>query len=48
MGELLCSHFNMEDGICNIFGVLCFVISRDVKMQLKRKERFEQCVEKVL
>ena len=31
-----------------IFGILCFIISRKVKMQLKRKIRFMQCMEKVL
>ena len=30
----------MEDGRkCNIFSILCFIISRKVKMQLKLKEK---------
>ena len=33
--------------ILNIFGVLCFLISRKVKMQPKHK-RFVQCTEKML
>ncbi|KAM9087253.1 uncharacterized protein AAG666_015045 isoform 2-T5 [Megaptera novaeangliae] len=32
----------------NIFGILCFLIPRKVKTQLKRKKRFMQCMEKVL
>ena len=28
----------MEE-ICNIFGILCFIISRKVKTQLKRKKK---------
>ena len=49
MGESLCSHFNIEGGeICNIFSVLCFIISRKVKTPLKCKERFVQCMQKVL
>ena len=37
-GEFLCSHFNNEDGkIHNIFDILCFIISRKVKRQLKHK-----------
>ena len=32
----------------NIFSILCFVISRKVKMQLKRTKRFGQCMEKVV
>ena len=40
IGEFLCSHFNIEDGKkSNFFGILCFIISRRVKMQLKRKEK---------
>ena len=31
----------------NIFRILCFIISRKVKRQLKHKNRFVQCVEKV-
>ena len=34
--------------ICNIFGILCFIISRKVEMQQKHAKRFVQCVEKVL
>ena len=33
IGNLLCSHFNTEDGGSNIFIILCFIISRKVKMQ---------------
>ena len=29
----------------NIFDILCFIISREVKMQLKCKKRFVQCME---
>ena len=49
IGEFLCSHFNIEDGrrYTMIFGLLCFVVSRKVKMQLKCKKRFVQCMEKV-
>ena len=33
----------------NIFSILCFSISRELKMQMKcKKKRFVQCVEKVL
>ena len=32
----------------NIFGILCFIISRKVKVQLEHKKRFIQCMEKVL
>ena len=32
----------------NISGILCFIISRKVKMQLKCSNRFVQCMEKVL
>ena len=31
--NLLCSHFNIEDGGSNIFVILCFIISRKVKMR---------------
>ena len=34
--------------IHNIVDILCFIISRKVKTQLKHKKRFVQCVEKVL
>ena len=30
------------------FGVLCFIISRKVKMQMQYKKRYVQCMEKVL
>ena len=30
------------------FGILCFIISRKVKMQLKVQKRFVPCLEKVL
>ena len=46
--EYLCSHLNIEDGEKNIFGILYFIISRKVKMQLKHKKRFLSCLEKVL
>ena len=40
IGEFLCSHFNIEDERkYNIFGVLCFVFSRKVKIQLKCKKK---------
>ena len=39
--------FKMEENT-QIFGLLCFIISRKVKMQLKCKKRFVQCTEKVL
>ena len=32
----------------NIFGILCFIISRKVKTQLKPRKRFVQCMEEVL
>ena len=36
IGEFLCSHFNIEGRRkYNIFGILCFIISRKVKTQLK-------------
>ena len=34
--------------ICNIFSILCFIISRKVKMQLKCKKRVVWCMEKML
>ena len=39
-GEFLCSYFNIEDRRKKqyFFGILCFVISRKVKMQLKPKK----------
>ena len=37
----------MEEDIQH-FGILCFIISRKVKMQLKCIKRFIQCMEKVL
>ena len=33
---------------CNIFGILYFIISRKVKMQLKNRKGFVQPLEKVL
>ena len=38
---------NMEENMQH-FGILCFVISRKVKTQLKHKNRFVQCMEKLL
>ena len=39
VGEFLCSYFNIEDGRkSNIFSILCYIISRKVKAQLKCKE----------
>ena len=35
-------------GKINIFGVLCFIISRKVKMQLKCTKRSVHCIERVL
>ena len=32
----------------NIFSMLCFIISRKVKMQLKCRKKFVQCLEKML
>ena len=37
---------NMEENMQH-FGVLCFIVSKKAKMQLKHK-RFVQCMEKVL
>ena len=37
----------MEKKASNIFSILHFIISRKVKMQLKHKKRFVQCMEKV-
>ena len=48
IGEFFCSHFDIEGGRSNNISVLCFIISRKVKMQLKRKKRFVQYMEKVL
>ena len=31
-----------------MFSVLCFIISRKVKMQLRHKKRFVRCMEEVL
>ena len=40
IGEFLCSHFNIEDiKRVHIFSVLCFIISRMVKMQLKHTKK---------
>ena len=41
IGEFLCSHFNIEDGrkYARLFGILCFIISRKIKMQLKWKKK---------
>ena len=42
-------HFNIDDGRKNIFSILCFIISRKVKMQLKHThKKFVQCMKKVL
>ena len=32
-------HFNIDDGRKNIFSILCFIISRKVKMQLKHTHK---------
>ena len=37
IAEVLCSHFNVEDGIHKIPSILCFIISRKVKTQQKCK-----------
>ena len=38
--EFLHSHFNIEDGIKKQhFGMLCFIISRKVKQQLKHTKK---------
>ena len=49
ISEFLCSHFNIEDERkkATVFSMLCFIISRKVKTQLKCKKNFVQCVEKV-
>ena len=46
--EFLYSHFNIKDRRkkSNIFSILCFIISRKVKTQLKHKKRFGQHMEK--
>ena len=46
IGEFLCSHFNIEDK--RRYKYFWCIISRKVKMQLKHKKRFVQCMEKVL
>ena len=40
MGEFLCSHLNIDDGEKkgNVFCIVCFAISKKVKMQLKCKD----------
>ena len=40
IGEFLCSHFNTEGGrgYATFFGILCFIISRKIKMQLKHEK----------
>ena len=44
IGKFLCSHFNIEDGRkCSIFGILDFIILRQVKMQLKCKKKKKIC-----
>ena len=51
IGEFLCSHFNIEDGRKKyIFRIVCLIISRKEKMQLKCKniKRSAQCMEMVL
>ena len=50
IGEFLYSHFNIEDKkrYTIFFGILCFILSRKVKTQLKHKKSFAQCMEKVL
>ena len=38
--EFLCRHFNIEDGSKKQhLGMLCFIISRKVKSQLKHKKK---------
>ena len=46
IGEFLCSHFNIEDErkCTTFFGIICFVISRKVKRQPKRKKRKDLCI----
>ena len=50
----LCNHFCVSILILkmkeksNVFGILCSIISRKVKRQLKHERRFLQCVEKAL
>ena len=40
VGEFLCSHFNIEDGRKTTFlALLCFIISRKVKTQLKHNKK---------
>ena len=39
-GECLYSHFNIEDGSKKQqFGILCFIISRKIKAQLKPSKK---------
>ena len=46
--EFLCSHINIKVEKSNIFCISSFIISRKVRIQLKCKVRFVQCMEKVL
>ena len=41
MGEFFCSYSNIEDKkkISNIFGIVCFIISRKVKTQVKHMKK---------
>ena len=38
IGEFFCGHFTIKDGKNRVLGILCFIISRDVKPQLKSKK----------
>jgi len=45
IGEYLCGHFNIENGRKKPhFSILCFIISRKVKMQLKCKKKKNRAV----
>ena len=46
ISELLCSHFNTEDGRKYTFLALCFIVSKKVKMQLKCKKKKKKRKEK--
>ena len=46
IGDFLCSHFNTEDGKKrNIFGLICFIISRKVNTSESQKQIFAIHVE---
>ena len=43
IGKFLCRHFDIEDGRkYTTFCILCLIISRNVKMQVRRKHSFLQ------